>query len=356
MIKVITNKDSLIEFSSSWGVLYEGCPYSTPFQKFEYIVHSIDFSLGKDDQIYIIAVKMPQANKWVAVFPLYIDAKKTLRFINARHSDFCAPLILPQYDHYNLFVEVSDYIKHDGRIKAIVFENLTVDNPLVGMLKSEFKYIITYDFNDYSTVSIAKASGDVDSVDAFRGVPSKRRGKLRKIKREKNTNCVFEIFSKSHGQVYPQKYIDDLVDHMISSNMRAREYLSDIMLAFWEKLYESGVVDVAILYQNDVVVACSFLLVDEKKREYIEWIILYRDKSWNVSICLQIEEYLYSNEENSIFNFARGIYDYKLVNFHPDVKPLFRVMIAKTKWGHFKNIMATAIHYFKPIVKSWLGR
>lgn len=79
------------------------------------------------------------------------------------------------------------------------------------------------------------------------------------------------------------------------------------------------------------------------------------DNTWNMKINLMIADYLYNNGGATI-NFARGIYDYKMVNFHPDVKPLFCLKVSKTKWGHLKNIINTAFHYFKPVIKSWLGR
>ena len=356
MIKIISDKDSLLTFESVWTQLYDEDSSATPFQRFGYILNSIDFSLSKNDKIYIVAIKDAQANKWVAIFPLFLDTHRHLRFINWRHTDFCRPLINPQSLNYNLFKEFSEYILNNKDIQGLVFDNVELTNPLISALKSSFKYVITTDINYYSTVSIASKPTDIDSIDAFRAVPSKRKGKLRKIKNDKNNNCYLRIYNKTDGQPYPQKAINTLVNNMISDGIRVKEYFSDEMLVFWEKLYESDIISIAILYQNDIEKACSFLLVDKKKSEYIEWIILYNEKSWNVATCLWIEDYIYQSGDHSIFNFARGIYDYKLTNFHPDVKPLFCVKIAKTRWGHFKNIVSTAIHYSKPIVKSFLGR
>ncbi len=356
MIKVITTKESLLDFKDYWNALYSKCHNISPFQKFSYIANAIDFSFDNKNQLYIITVRDAQAKEWVAIFPLYIDNSGTLRYINFLHTDFCLPLIHPSFANFNLIREVADYIKNDKNVKGIVCDNVIADDFIVGSFKAEFSLFIAYSQNYYSEVQIEKSLTDKDSVDAFRSVPSKRKGKLRQIIKKNNNNCRFEIFSVIKQQPYPSKSIDALAKRMISSGIRTKDYLSDKMFSFWEKLYNTGVVDIAVMYEDSVEVACSFLLVNETKHEYIEWIVLYVDKSWNVALCLQIEDYLYRTERLSVFNFARGIYDYKLVNFHPDVKPLFRVMIAKTKWGHFKNIISTAFHYSKPIVKSWLGR
>ncbi len=356
MIKAITTRGTLLDFKDMWNALYSKCPNITPFQKFDYIANAIDFSFGLNKRLHIITVRDAQAKEWVAIFPLYIDENGILRYINYLHTDFCLPIIHPAFANFNLIREVSDYIKNNEDIRGIILDNVIADNLIVGSFKAEFPFFIAYSQNYYSTIQLEKKLEDKDSVDALRSVPSKRKGKLRKIIKNQNINCNFEIFSKTKQQPYPFNSVDALARHMKSSGIRTTDYLSDKMMSFWEDLYNTGVVDIAVLYKDSKEVACSFLLVDETKHEYIEWIVLYTDKSWNVALCLQIEDYLYRTETLSVFNFARGIYDYKLVNFHPDVKPLFRVMIAKTKWGHFKNIISTAIHYCKPIAKAWLGR
>ncbi|MDE7126140.1 MAG: hypothetical protein K2O12_06655, partial [Muribaculaceae bacterium] len=208
----------------------------------------------------------------------------------------------------------------------------------------------------YSTIPIFSKDSDSDSIDAFRYVAGKQRKKLRSKKKLIDTECTFEIRRKKDGSAYPGREVEQLVGHMISEGIRVKEYFSDEMLAFWERLYDSDVLCVALLYKGGEIVTCNFMYYDERHREYIKWLMLYRENSWNMAINIKIAEYIYKNDEGATINFARGIYDYKLVNFHPDVKALFCVKIAKTKFGHIKNMLSLAVHYSKPVIKSLLGR
>lgn len=355
MIKVLSSQLELSSMGSIWEAIYNEDPLSTPFQKFSYITNSITFNLSEKDSLYIVMVKDAQAKQWVAIFPLYLDKSGCLRYINARHTDFCRPIILPRFNNFNLYKEVAEHLNNDTAVRRVILDNVQSNDPLLAAFKPTFRYFITHDLNYYSLVHVIPKDSDKTCIDAFRNVPSKRRGKLRKI-HESVKDCQFDIHSISQKQPYPKNQIESLVNKMLSDGIRVKEYFSDRMLAFWEDLYLTGVVDIAILSNDGKPAACSFLLINEKNTEYIEWLILYQDKSWNVAICLCIEEYIYSHEPHGIFNFARGIYDYKLTNFHPDVKPLFSVKIAKTRWGHIKNMAAVAFHYSKPIIKSFLGQ
>lgn len=355
MIKVIVNGEELRDFEEVWHGLYAEVPCVTPFQKFEYIRASISF-MGTDKyRLHIICIKDDSTNRWVAIFPLCLGRNGILYYINYHHSDFCLPLIHPDFDHYNLYKELSEYFQSNNVIRGIRWDNLLSNSQLLSVLKSHFRYSIVHDINYYSSIPIYATSSDKDFIDAFRYVAAKQRRTLRKTLSKIETDCEFTILSAQNGDSYPERQISEIVHKMVDDGIRAEEYFSERMLFFWKQLFEDGVLSIAMISRVGEVESCNFMYYDKKNNEYIKWIMLYVESSWNMKINIMIARYIYENGGAAI-NFARGIYDYKLVNFHPDVKPLFRVMIAKTKWGHFKNIISTAFHYSKPIVKSWLGR
>lgn len=356
MIRVIREISSFRELKDIWGHIYESSSSVSPFLKFDYVSAALDFSLAPSDSPYIVCVKDAQAKEWIAIFPFILNKNGILNFINAPHTDFCGALINQSFCHYNLFDEFADFIKKDDTVKGFVLENINSDNPLISVLKPYFAYYISYSNNYFSTFPIYQRDSDRDALDSIRFIQSKRRGKLRKIYKDAGEKCSLEYFIREKGMPFPEECITNLADIMTANGIRANDYLSAKMFKFIKNLYESGTLDVAILSQDNSPVACSFIFSDEKNSEYIEWIVLYRDKSWNVTLCLWLTEYFYSLGKPVTFNFARGIYDYKMTNFRPDVKALFCLRIAKTRWGHIRNMLAVAIHYAKPVVKSFLRR
>ncbi len=356
MIKVIQTLEDFKTFEPIWKELFDIAPSATPFQSFGYMVASLRFEPLQEANLYIIAIKDDQTNKWVGLFPLFLDAHGILKFINWAHTDFCEPILNPDFAHYSLYKEFAEFVNSNAAIKGLCLTNIRTSSPLLGVLKPFFPYTITHDINYFSEIDITPRPNDKDAIDAFRFIQAKQRKNLRKKKKETDQGCTFEIRSKAKGCRYPEQEVDLIVNRMLSTGVRVKEYFSAAMLAFWKELYDKEILSAALLFIDEEIESINFVYYDAKRREYIKWLMLYMESKWNMVINIKIAEYLYANEPGTTINFARGIYDYKLVNFHPDVKPLFRVMIAKTRWGHFKNIISTVFHYSKPIVKSWLGR
>ena len=354
MIKVVTEQKVLLEFKDVWNSIFEKDNTATPFQQFEYTWLSLSLALSSKNNLYIIFVKDDTSNTWIAIFPFLKSHAGKLQFINMKHTDFCSHIVLPEFNNYNLYETVAKYLISQKDIKAIKLDNITATNPLTAVFKSHFKYSICHDINYYSTIPIYTKVDDKDMIDSFRYVNAKQKRNLRK-RRESTINCKFEICSKYKGKAYPKEIIESLTEQMINKGIRIKDYFSDTMLKFWENLYENGILHIALIFNNDKLHACNFMFYNKRQNEYIKWIVLYTEGRWNLTTNIKIAEYLYNNGGGKI-NFARGIYDYKLVNFHPDVKPLFCVKIAKTKWGHFKNIISTALHFSKPIIKPFLHR
>lgn len=354
MIEIISNITRLNEFKEIWEDIYQQDINASPFQSFEYIASSIKL-LELDSSLFILAIKDDSNNKWIAFFPFNIDHKRNLRFINSAHSDFCDILILPEYDNYRLYKQVSNFINDKPEVKGLILENLKSSSHLFGSLKQFYKYSILQDYNYYPTISIKRDIDENNYLSCYKHLPALQKRNLKKAYNLISRDHKFEIISYKENNVFPYEDIKGLATLMITKGIRSSNYFSHNFLGFFRELYINKVIDIALLYENNVLKACYFILPDSHKKEIIEWILLYDDKKWNLIISVLINEYLY-NSGGGILNFGRGIYDYKLNNFHPKVHPLFCLKIAKTRRRHLWNILTTSIHYLKPIVKSFLNR
>lgn len=350
MIEIITSRESLDSIKCDWEQLFEADSTATPFQRFEYIVASLNFNENWDN-LHILIYRL-DSKKVVAIFPFVLQ-KGRLEFINARHTDFCNALIDPAHNNYSLYRSVAEYIKENKKIKTVRLENLLRDSSLIASFKADFPYSIIRDCNFYSSVNIRKKVGDTYFTDGITTLNSNKRGKLKAQFKKFEKNTAFQLCNVSNTP-YPEDIINGIIDEMTSSGKRSRDCFDARFMQFCKDLYESGLLSIGILSENGEPKICEINFIDKKRREYITWIIVYVQSHWNSIANIRAFEWCYHNEMS--INFARGIYPYKMTNFHPSVYPLFRVDIAKTKWGHFKNMLSAAIYYVKPVVKQIIGR
>ena len=88
VIKVINNVNEFKDLEKSWSNLYNRVSFSkSVFQSFEFNYYSWVYELNNNGNILTLAVVYTEKNL-VAVYPLYIDNRKRLRFINDHHADF----------------------------------------------------------------------------------------------------------------------------------------------------------------------------------------------------------------------------------------------------------------------------
>jgi hypothetical protein len=351
MIRLISNIESLQDIRDFWIEVYNADPSATPFQSFDYIYASVIFENATNkNSLYIIGIKDDPTNKWIAFFPFSKCRSGELRFLNFRNTDFCGPIIIPEFNHYNLYEELSQFILNEKQIKGVTLDNLLPSSQLMAVFAPHFKYNIITGCNYYSEIEIYNLPKDKDAIDGFRYLRSNRKKNLRRIK-ERYSDCQYKYVSQLTGDAYPQKEVDILVDVMLKDGIRSRGYFSSTMLQFWEELYNKGILSAALLYKEGKIVSCNFVIEDHKHNQYIKWIMLYADNKFNMAINMFIEDELYKSGGATI-NFARGIYDYKLVNFHPDVKPLFRLYLSKTKKRYFKYFSIMSFHFLLRLLNA----
>ncbi len=350
MIKVIKSLEEFKALESTWGDLYERSQSKTPFQCFSYVFLAWTLFESKEGDLYIIVSISNNSNDTDGIFPCYIDRKHTLRFINDRHTDFCNAIIDKESFGYSSYEELSGFLKRDSNIRLIHFANLEYDNQLKSSFKPFFNSLFVFENNAYSRLMISPQSTDKDFVDSIRGLSAKGRKNIR-AKLASEHELQFELLSLSKGKDYPRDEVLELRHLMISKGERTQEYFNEKMLSFWHRLYQEGLIVVSLLYKKNLICSVNLMFFDRIKNEYIKWIMLYREKKYNLIANIKLIEYLY-NKGGSTLNFARGIYDYKMVSFHPIVFNLYSLYLSKAPVQSVKVLLLLNWHYIKMILKS----
>lgn len=350
MFDIIKEEKTFLNLREDWCSLFSQCHGTTPFQSFDYVYSFWKLMSSSHYSLYILVLSHDNTRTVEAIFPTALSDKGVLSFIGQDYSDFCSAIVHPDFDNYTTYELLSHQIKKDAQIKSAVLGNLQGTNPLLSVLKPFFSYHIVSICSFYSIINICPKEKDSDFVDAFKSLNAKGRKNLRTINKKNNTNLVFSILRKSENHIYPQTEIESLVSLMINDGIRTREYFSEKMLSFWKELYEKKLLIISVLSTEGITQSVNFMYYNESRNEYIKWIMLYRDSKWNMVMNLRIAESLYQRGGATI-NFARGIYDYKLVNYHPDVCPLFQLTIIKEKKEMLVFEVHNAIEHIKNVIK-----
>ena len=350
MIKVISSIEEFHGIEAVWNQLYLQAINMTPFQSFMYNYLSWTVYMKNAGCLYIIECISDKDKKLKAIFPCYIDKNNRLRFINDRDTDFCNAVIDKNADDYRLFEELSEFLKEEKRIKSVRWDNLEYNNHLKAVFLPFFKVVYLHDINAYSKMSIYPLDCDKSFFDSIRHINGQRRKKLSKVLLQER-NLQFLFLQQSAGHSFPESEVRSLVNIMVSNQIRRQEYFSEEMILFWIRMYETGLLTVALLYQDNVIKSVNFMFYNQANNEYIKWIMLYADKRYNLIINLKLIEYLY-NHGGAVINFARGIYDYKMVNYHPKVFCLYRLEMEKTNSSALTGLITINKYYMKKIVKS----
>lgn len=350
MLKVIESFDKDNNLQSEWNRLFGVCQYVTPFQTFDFVSTIWKYISSKEESLYIIVAVDDRTNEYKAIFPMSIDTKGVVRFICQDYIDFCSAIVNPIHDNYTLYEEVGKFISQAKNISEVNLLNLKHDNPLLSTLTPFVSCIHVKECSYYSTLPIFPSDTDKDFLDSMKSLNAKKKKNLRRdYCKTRESNELF-LFGKKNGNPYPQGIVYELTTLMINKGIRSKDYFSGQMLELWNELYDKGVMDIAVLYHQKKVKSVNFVYKDRKCSEVIKWIMVYEDNIWNKSINLMIAEHLY-NKGGYTINFARGIYDYKLVNFHPNVKTLFNVTISKNRKSLLKHHIMTTKVFIKDLFK-----
>ena len=342
-VRIISEIQEFFEYKDQWDAIFNKHDYSF-FQSFEFNYYSWISELSKNKLNRLCIVSLKNNGLVFAILPLYIDSKRRLRFINDMHADFCDVLSEQKFELETVLSEIGDKFK----FHSIHFINFTKDSFLYKLFK-------TNHLNNSLVMTHAKYSDIVISAGSFPNsvirYKSKQKTEFRRVKK-KNLGKDHYILQKDDDQDFPINEIYKLRERIIKLRLRKDNFLDEGRLLLLRELYNSNRIFISLVKTKVNTHAISF--ISRNKNDYLFWIDMY-DNSKMINIynyILFIEKISLNNSVN--INFGRGVYDYKIENFKPDIKQLFAVYIYKNKFKLSLFIFVERIiNFLKSIYKKF---
>ena len=358
--KIIQNIEDFKVFNKTWLDLYEkgDC---TPFQSFAwnyewYIKQYANHSL------FIVSVFEKEQSSPCLIAPFMINSAGLARFIADTHSDYSNFLVESSMKNsklYDALKTLKKAIDKSNEVTAIELKNIKQTNPLMGIFMRLFdeKKI----FFQSNACSYIRLQPKKSFFDCFDYLTSKQRSELKRLFK-KNPNLVY-IRHTVHTSPFPRSTLIEIVQEMRQKGIRDKNFLGNDLLNVIEALYNEGLLTIMELKnQNGETLALNLLLVNEKEKNYLFWIDLYKDIPFiNLSSYLYLFKYLCENlDEAFTVDFGRGLYDYKIKNFLPNIETQFTFFFSKNNTQFvrylFKTFFILSIKNFYKQHKSTINR
>lgn len=327
MIQVIKTLEELEALKNNWENLFTLASTATPYQAWHFVMTTWQVWHKSDDKLYIICYNQSKGKAFDAILPCYIDKEANLHLMDYM-TDFCEGIIPDSLlECYDMYYEIVQFLEKDKNVHSLCFDNLRQGSRLMAYLYGLGGYSKIEALTGYTIVRMKYSENNQDFVDSIIGCKSKHRKKLRKVINDIG-NCTMCVLQNTDP--YPEKEIRELGDYMISEGMRTRAYLDDNFFAYFKNLYQNGQLVLMLLYKEDKLCACKFMLQDKHTNELVSWVVLYRNNKNNSELAMLSLDYMY---KNGIFNlnYARGVYAYKLSKFHPNVYILNRLRVYRSQ-------------------------
>ena len=350
MIRIIDNIDVLRKFREDWNEIYMNSLYSTPFQTYDYVCHAWEYVSNQAKCLHIIVYIRQKDKMALAIVPCYIDKKKTLRFINDSHTDFCDIIVRSDaIADYHLWSEISDSILSCDLIQKVNLINLRASSYLLSNLKYFISPSTVYSNNAYTSCPLSIIDSSQPVTDALICLRSKERARLKNVytKIHADKLCVYDA---NEGKPFPNGIVDDIVKQMVESGWRTYQYFNENMIALFRDLYDAGLLQIHLTRKDEIMLAANLWLYDKEKTEYIDWIAIYVDKERNLDNLLQSIHYI--AQQGGTVNFGRGTYKYKMHNFRPEIHNLYTLRWSRYLLGQIEDLFAMNLYHIKQIVKK----
>lgn len=351
MIRVITDLECFKKLEREWDLLYNERFDYMPFLSFLYNYLSWVALDSKDRTLYIVCYYAEQQETACAIFPFCIDAHKCLRFINDIHTDYQTALISNKMrTNYVMYEEVFKVLMNDTSFNRLFLDHIMSNDMLLPYFGHFNRNVKIYRTENYSYFNVQKLLTDKSYIDSLRHLTSKERNRLKNIDK-KLVDVEFRILQINNGDEYPEKTVEELVSIMIANGIRTDDYFSPSLKRFIRDVYVSGLLTIALITESGNVCSLSFFYKCDRDNHLIQWMILYRDKKYNLWNKLKIFEYMYNNG-GGVFNFGRGAYPYKIQHFRPVIQNLFCIDLSKSDFLRYNLQVKENFH----LLKTMFGR
>lgn len=341
MVQIINSYKLLLEIRSDWDSLIQQASDTTFFQTFNFIELSCRIYPEIAQGLNII-VHRNKSKDIDAIFPFYIDNKHRLRFINDKHADFCNAVISVNVNAiYDLMLQVWQVIEISNRIKFVFLDNLIPQSIILSYWK--VFAINGFVFSQTEHTWLLCPCSD-NTLKEFKHLKSSKRSKILNDA-NKSAHCELTIF-RCKEKKYPKREINEIIGIMLDTKTRTRSYFNAKMMGLMQGLYECGLVEISLLYDDGKPVSAGFTYYDDGGNKEMLWIIIYTHHKYNLW-----NNYRYMMKKSKIsdhlFDFGRGGYDYKVGNFHPNIESEYRFLYSKTKWGNLYILFKICISHLR---------
>lgn len=347
MIETITTKDKFKSLETEWHDLFHQASNVTFFQTFKYNWIAWETFSSPSDKLFIIVYRNGK-KELQAIFPFFLDRKGHLRFINDKHTDFCNAIISNTVIAiYSLMYDVWKFIEDNKFVKLLFLDNVVTKSPILSYWKVFACNAFVFSQTEHSWIKCFQSD---NIFIEFPHLNAKERKRLVSIDR-KSSHCSLKI-SRMVNEPYPEKEVNTLIKEMLNTGLRSSSYLNDRMKLFMRKLYENNLIEIPILYENKEPISLSFTFINESETCSMRWIILYKSGQFNLwnNVRYIIEK---SHIGDSVIDFGRGGYDYKMHNFRPNVENLYRFIASKNIRGNWYILFRITVSHIRKTIKKY---
>ena len=327
-IEIINNLDDLKKIKVIWDKLFLSLRNKSVFQTFDYNFYA--YSNCLDFKFNSLSVGLIYDKDLISICPFYIDRNKKLRFINDVHSDICDILCTEIFD----FDAYLNELFLNNKIRSCHLININEQSFLSKYNSNKYKIVVDFRFASFSFLNIVKGN----FPNNLHHYKSKQKTEIRRILK-KYSDMYHSIINYENCN-FPKSDILILKNKMIKKGIRSKNFINDFQIKFLESLFNLGILHISLVKSNNHVHALSLLL--KQKNNYVIWIDIY-DSNKLINLFNYISLITLISKENSILiNFGRGIYNYKIANFLPEIKSLLSVRIFDS---YFKKFTFIFKHY-----------
>jgi hypothetical protein len=321
MIKVFDRFDSHLEVL--WRKI-EKEGKCTPFQTFSWCRAFWENVLSpvKGNSLFVIYSEDEKTGVSL-LMPLFVDKRKTLRFIGDSHSDIGDAILAGCGNKHYLFNDVFQFVLSECKIRSIVLQKMPATSEAMAFSGAMLKGSILYRDHAYSWINFSKSIHFPEGQNHLRSRERKQFNAI--LKRFADTTLV--VCSCSQGDEFPLRDIEEIRDVMVAKRWRKRSYLSSEMMSFLKRNFDEGCLDVLFLEQNGQKKAVS-LVIRSWDAAYT-YLMLYRDKKYNTPLNARIIDFLSANGV-LCYNFGVGVYGYKLKKFRPELSCTYCLRYSKS--------------------------
>lgn len=348
MITIVKTEAEFDALEERWNDLFRLSSSVTPYQGFMFNKITWDIWHEPEDRLYIICFSQSQGAIIEAIIPCYINKEGELHIIDYL-TDFCDGIIPDAViEKYTMYKEICNHIISDAEIKSVCFNNLCGNNRMLAYLYAFGEYSSVKTLTGYSVIRMTPDENNKDFADSIKSCNSSQRNKLRK--RFKGTSSL-SLHKYNLPDSFPEEEVRGIADYMVQARIRAKEYFEYRFFKYFRSLYDAGLLTVYSHEKDSLAIAGKIFLVNNLANEYISWITLYRGKQDNSNLLLASLDEMYRNGIYN-FNFARGVYAYKLSDFHPQIYTLNQLRIYRSKYEALRANLNEALRSMKNYLKQ----